>query len=75
MGTRPSKPVPPQLLTGGMDDQRMREGTAFLNQIWSELAARIVETAIRVYELSPEQAAALREVFVRRIHFVVEPVV
>jgi hypothetical protein len=51
--------------------QRLREGTAVLSYVWFQIAQRIVETAIRVYECTPEQAVALRKVFLRPGDYVV----
>ena len=49
-----------------MDSQdRLKEGCMILSFMWMEVARRVVETAIRVYECDAEQAAALRKVFLR----------
>ena len=47
-----------------MDDE-FREGSAILSFMWFEVAKKIVQTAIHVYECSPEQAEALKKVFLR----------
>ncbi len=46
-------------------DTRLRDGTVLLSFLWFDVARRVVETAIRVYDLSPEQAAAVKAVFLR----------
>ncbi len=45
--------------------ERMRNGAAFLSFVWFQVAQRTVETAIQVYGCTPEQAAALKKVFLR----------
>ena len=41
------------------------EGTELLAHIWYTLAIKIVELAIRTYQVPPEQASALRDVFLK----------
>jgi hypothetical protein len=41
----------------------IEEGRFFLETVWLKIAMEVIETAIRVYELDEEKAAALREVF------------
>jgi hypothetical protein len=68
-------PPPKQMpLTTTTNAARLKEGTDFLSVIWSVIAEQVVETAIQVYELSPEQAAALRRAFLRGTTFSVEAV-
>jgi|LauGreDrversion4_2_1035121.scaffolds.fasta_scaffold2049701_2 hypothetical protein len=71
MGSRLSKPMPlkPPLT---QTEERLRAGSAFLGLIWDEIARKIVEQAIQVYELSPDQAAALRDTFLRGVYYGVE---
>lgn len=44
---------------------RLKDGSVILSFVWFEVARKVVETAIRVYECDAEQAAALRKVFLR----------
>ena len=41
----------------------VEEGRFFLETVWLRIAMEVIETAIRVYGLDTEQAAALREVY------------
>lgn len=43
----------------------VKEGAAILSYVWFQVAERVVEAAIRVYGVTPEQAAALKKVFLR----------
>ncbi len=62
MGTRLSKPMP---WTAAPSEKRLRDGTAFLTYIWITVAEKVVEEAVRVYDLTSDQAAALRQAFLR----------
>jgi len=46
-------------------DQRIEEGIEFLQSVFYETAYRIVNLAIKVYNLDFEQAAALRDIYLR----------
>ena len=41
----------------------LEEGRFFLETVWLKMAADVIETAIRVYQLDTERADALRRVF------------
>lgn len=47
------------------DQQEQDEGVELLQRIWYTLAIKIVELAIRTYHVPDEQAAALRDVFLK----------
>jgi hypothetical protein len=57
-----------------MDDaeKRLRAGEDFISLVWEQIRDDVIETAVRIYELSPEQAVALRKVF--RKNYVIEAV-
>jgi hypothetical protein len=44
---------------------RIEEGRKFLEFLWFSIAEDVVATAVRVYQLDGEQAAALRLAFLR----------
>ncbi len=56
------------------NERRIRDGTALLSFVWLEVAQRVVQTAIKVYGVTPEQAAALKKVFLRPGDYVVSAV-
>lgn len=47
-------------------DERMRIGMNVIELVWSEVARKVVEKAIEVYELTAEQGVALRKAFLSR---------
>ena len=47
-------------------------GAGCLGFIWEITAKKIVEEAIRVYNCTPEQAAALKQVFLKRGTYKIE---
>jgi hypothetical protein len=44
---------------------RIRDGTRLLEMVWYSIAEDVVARAIQLYDLSPDQAAALRRAFLR----------
>lgn len=48
-----------------MDDPRIQDGLELIQTIWYGVAIQIVNTAIRVYNLNPAQANALKEVYLK----------
>ena len=72
MGSKPSKPMPWTVTQ--TNTERLAAGQKFLSFVWRDVATKVVETAIQVYGLSPEQAAALRSAFLTRILYSVEAV-
>ena len=47
------------------NQQDQHEGIDLLERIWYTLAIKIVDLAIRTYQVPQEQAAALRDVFLK----------
>jgi hypothetical protein len=62
MGSRLSKPMS---LTLATNDRRLKDGKNLLLILWKTIAEKVIQEAIRVYELSPEQAAAIKAAFGR----------
>lgn len=54
-----------------MNDPELQEGIDMLESIWYLLAIQIVNLAIEVYKLNPEQAKALRDVFLKQNNYYV----
>ena len=48
-----------------MDDSRIAEGAEIVQSMWYGLAIQIVNMAIRIYNLNPEQAKALKDIYLR----------
>lgn len=49
-----------------MNDPDIEEGIELLESIWYITAISIVDLAVKTYELSPAQAQALKDVFLRQ---------
>jgi hypothetical protein len=45
------------------EEKRLRDGETFIQLVWEQIRDKVIEAAVRVYELSPEQAKALRRAF------------
>lgn len=54
-----------------MDDPELEEGVELLESIWYLTASSIVELAVQTYGLNPDQAKALREVYLKQNHYYV----
>ena len=72
MGSHPSKPAVPMPWSAASNEERLKTGQDFLSVIWAVVAEKVVEEAVRVYELSPDQATALRRAFLRGCSYSVE---
>jgi len=55
-----------------MDSKRKALGEGVLRLIWFDIAKKVVEKAILVYELDEDQANALRKMFLKPNHYGVE---
>lgn len=55
-------------------DPELREGSALLSFMWFEVAKRIVQKAIHIYECTPEQAEALKKVFLRSNDYFIQTI-
>jgi hypothetical protein len=53
------------------EDSEIQEGIEILESVWYLLANRIVDMAIRVYNLDASQASALREVYLKQNNYYV----
>jgi len=58
--------------TLGEPDVDLKVGYAMTSFMWFNIAKKVVESAIVVYECTPEQADALRRVYLRSGDYIVE---
>ncbi len=54
-----------------MEDPRIQDGLTMCQSIWYGVAIQIVTTAIRVYNLNPEQGKALKELYLKPNAYIV----
>lgn len=52
-------------------EERMRAGEDFIQIVWEQIRDNVIETAVRIYELSSEQAVALRKIFRKRYQIII----
>jgi len=50
----------------GANEERIRLGLNFIELVWSEMARKILDKAVEVYDLTGEQGVALRKAFLSR---------
>jgi hypothetical protein len=55
-----------------MDNPELQEGIDMIESIWFFLAIKIVDLAIKTYNLDDEQARALRDVYLKQNHYYVQ---
>lgn len=55
------------------ESERLQAGIFFWETVWYKIAEKVVAKAIEVYGLDAEQAAALREVYLRPNLYQVKP--
>ena len=48
-----------------MEDPRVQEGIDMIQTVWYGVAIQIVNMAIHTYNLNPEQAKAIKELFLK----------
>lgn len=62
----------PSPIVHNMDDPELQEGIDMIESIWFFLAIKIVDLAIKTYNLDEEQARALRDVYLKQNNYYVE---
>jgi hypothetical protein len=55
-----------------MQDPELQEGIEMIESIWYITAVKIVELAIKTYNLNEAQSKALKEVFLKQNNYYVE---
>jgi hypothetical protein len=54
-----------------MEDTRIEEGVEMIQSIWYGVGVRIVNLAIKIYDLNKEQAQALKDAYLKPNDFTV----
>ena len=48
-----------------MEDPRIQEGVDMIQSMWYGIGIQIVNLAIKVYNLTPQQAQALKDIYLK----------